>query len=125
MIATSGNTEGECNKNIQVGRNSESRVQRKDAGRTLQKCDTSDHTTQKGPHTEDAEQEIAKFQQLEWKHTELGGVAIKFRTGKMGNKELKYIYVSMMEKDTVKVPGTSSSKREPVRRSGLETLETL
>eukprot|EP00972_Heterocapsa_arctica_P026262 3865234-Heterocapsa_arctica.AAC.1 len=57
-------------------------------------------TTQKGPRTEDVEQEIAKFQQVEWKLTELGGSAMNVRKRKLRNKELKYISVNMMAMET-------------------------
>eukprot|EP00972_Heterocapsa_arctica_P065004 9595154-Heterocapsa_arctica.AAC.1 len=67
--------------------------------------DRYSQTPQKGPRTEDSEQEIAKFQQVEWTRTELEGSSKKLRTTKTRSKELKYISVNMRAMVTEKVPG--------------------
>eukprot|EP00972_Heterocapsa_arctica_P082961 12224686-Heterocapsa_arctica.AAC.1 len=50
---------------------SENMTQQQKAGSSLQKCDAQEHSPQIGPHTEDAELEMGRLQQVDWRHTEI------------------------------------------------------
>eukprot|EP00972_Heterocapsa_arctica_P083989 12372930-Heterocapsa_arctica.AAC.1 len=60
---------------------------------------------QKCPHTEEAQQEIVKVQQVERKLTGWRRVKMNY-TVKLRSKVRKHFYLDKMEMDTQKVPGT-------------------